>query len=66
VLQLEAILKEDSTNESPGGYEEAELVEGHERDHEPLGRARHGLVIRHLLLHGSGEWRELIHLNETK
>jgi hypothetical protein len=30
VLQLEAVLEEDSTNELPGGDGEASLVEGHE------------------------------------
>jgi hypothetical protein len=39
LLQLEAVLEEDSTNEPPGGDGEAALVEGHERDHEPLGGA---------------------------
>jgi hypothetical protein len=41
-------------------------VEGHERDHKPLGRARHGLVTEHLPLHIGGEWRELARLDETK
>jgi hypothetical protein len=37
VLQLEPILEEDAADEPPGGNGEATLVEGHERDHEPLG-----------------------------
>jgi hypothetical protein len=41
-------------------------VERHERDHEPLGRARHRLIAGHLPLHGGGEWRELARLNEMK
>jgi hypothetical protein len=41
-------------------------VEGHERDHEPLGRVRHELVARHLPLHGSGERRKLARLDEAK
>jgi hypothetical protein len=56
MLQLEPILEEDSPDESPGRDGEIALVEGHERDHEPLGRARHGLVAGHLPLHGGGEW----------
>jgi hypothetical protein len=66
MLQLEAVLEEDPTDESPGGDGEAALVEGHERDHESLGRAWHGLITRHLPLHGGGEWRELARLDETK
>jgi hypothetical protein len=42
------------------------LVEGHERDHEPLGRARHGLVAGHLPIHSGGERRELPRLDEMK
>jgi hypothetical protein len=49
-----------------GGDGEAALVEGHERDHEPLGSVRHGLVAGHLSLHDGGEWRELACLDETK
>jgi hypothetical protein len=30
-------------------------VEGHEKNHEPFGRAWHGLVTRHIPLHGGGE-----------
>jgi hypothetical protein len=30
VLQLELVLEEDATDESPGGNREATLVEGHE------------------------------------
>jgi hypothetical protein len=41
-------------------------VEGHGRDHEPLGRARHGLVAGNLPLHDGGEWRKLDRLDETK
>jgi hypothetical protein len=37
VLQLEAVLEEDSPDEPPGGDGEPSLVEGHERDHVPLG-----------------------------
>jgi hypothetical protein len=36
---LEPILEEDTTDEPSGGNGEAALVEGHERDHEPLGGA---------------------------
>jgi hypothetical protein len=66
VLQLVAVLEEDSMDESPGGDGEAALVEGHERDHESFGRAWHRLVPGHLSLHGCGEWRELARLDETK
>jgi hypothetical protein len=66
MLQLEAVLEEASMDESPGGDREAALVEGHERDHEPLGRAWHGLIAGQLPLHGGGEWRELARLDETK
>jgi hypothetical protein len=41
-------------------------VEGHERDHIPSGRARHGLVAGHLPLHGGGEWRKLTGLDKAK
>jgi hypothetical protein len=41
-------------------------VEGHEQDHIPPGRARHGLVTRHPPLRGGGEWGELTGLNEAK
>jgi hypothetical protein len=66
VLQLEALLEEDSTDESFGGDGEAALVEGHERDHESLVRARHGLIPGHLPIHGGSEWRELARLDEMK
>jgi hypothetical protein len=66
LLQVEAVLEEDSTNEAPGGDGEAALVEGHERDHIPPGRARHGLVAGHLPLHGGGEWRKLTGLDKAK
>jgi hypothetical protein len=66
VLELEAILEEDSTDEPPGRDGEAALVESHERNHEPFGRVQHGLVTGDLPLHGSGEWRELARHNETK
>jgi hypothetical protein len=66
MLQLEVVLEEDSPDESPGGDGEAALVEGHERDHEPLWRVRHGLIAGHLPLHADGEWRELVRLDETK
>jgi hypothetical protein len=66
VLQLKAVLEEDSTNEPPGGDGEAALVEGHERDHIPPGRARHGLVARHLPLHDGGEWGKLTGLDKAK
>jgi hypothetical protein len=65
VLQLEPILEENSADEPPSGDEEAALVEGHERDHEPLG-ARHGLFTRNLPLHGGGERRKLAHLDEMQ
>jgi hypothetical protein len=39
---LESVLEENSVDEPPDGDGEAALVEGHERDHEPFGRARHG------------------------
>jgi hypothetical protein len=38
VLQLEAILEEDPPDEPPDGDGEAAFLEGHERDHVPLGR----------------------------
>jgi hypothetical protein len=41
-------------------------VESHERDHEPLGRARHGLVAGHSPLHGGGKRWKLALLDETK
>jgi hypothetical protein len=66
MLQLEAALEEDSVGEPPSGDVEVVLVEGHERDHEPLMRARHELVTGHLPLHGGGEWRELTRLDEMK
>jgi hypothetical protein len=47
VLQLEAVLEDDSMNEPPGGDGEVTLAEGHERDHIPPGRARHRLVTGH-------------------
>jgi hypothetical protein len=39
VLQLEPVLEEDDADELSGGNGEAALVEGHERDREPLGGA---------------------------
>jgi hypothetical protein len=53
-------------NEPPNRDKEDTLVEGHERDHIPPGRARHGLVTRHPPLRGGGEWGELTGLNEAK
>jgi hypothetical protein len=41
-------------------------VEGHERDHVPSGRARHGLVAEHLPLHDGSEWGKLTSLDEAK
>jgi hypothetical protein len=66
MLQLEPVLEENSADEPLGRDGEAVLVEGHERDHEPLGRARHGLVAGHPPLHGGGERRKLVRLDETK
>jgi hypothetical protein len=66
MLQLEPVLEENSANEPPGGDGEAALVEGHERDHKPLGRARHGLVAGHPPFHGGGEWMKLARLDEMK
>jgi hypothetical protein len=37
MLQLEALVEENSANEPLGGDAEAALVEGHERNHKPLG-----------------------------
>jgi hypothetical protein len=65
VLQLEPILEENSTDEPPDGDGEAALMQGHERDHKPLG-ARHGLVAGNLPLHGDGERRKLAGIDETK
>jgi hypothetical protein len=61
VLQLEPVLEEDAADEPPSGNREAALVEGHERDHEPLG-ARHGLIAGDLPLYSGGEWRKLARL----
>jgi hypothetical protein len=41
------------------------LMEGHERDDVPLGRARHGLLPGNLPLLGAGERRELPGLDEA-
>jgi hypothetical protein len=41
-------------------------VEGHERHHEPLWGARHGLIAGNLPLHGDGERRKLDRLDETE
>jgi hypothetical protein len=64
VLQLEPILKENSADEPPGGDGEAALVEGHERDHKPLGWPWHGLISGNSPLHGGGERRKLARLDE--
>jgi hypothetical protein len=66
MLQLEVVLEKDSTDEPPGRDGEAALMEGHERDHETLGRARPGLVVGNLPLHSGGDCRELARFNETK
>jgi hypothetical protein len=63
---MESVLEENSADELRTGDGEATLVEGHERDHEPLGRVRHELVARHLPLHGSGEWGKLTGLDKAK
>jgi hypothetical protein len=66
MLQLEPVLEENSTDESPGGDREAALMEGHERDHKPFGRARHVLVTGYLPLHSGSERWKLARLDETK
>jgi hypothetical protein len=41
-------------------------MEGHERHHIPLGRARHELVAGNPPLDGVGEWRKLARLDKTE
>jgi hypothetical protein len=63
---MESVLEENSADELRTGDGEATLVEGHERDHEPLGRAQYVLVTGHLPLHGGGERRKMARIDETK